>query len=164
MEALTKVTNPPHYSSKRWSRRVQKAEEGSDVWTLHRRSRGFIDKTQTPVLSYHHKLSTHLCLCLLRVCHCFFTGRYLCFLSFSTPHSLTVNRVWDPGCFHILTLRTKEASPKKLWMFSLCLKAVFLSSSGHLVWSPAVPILYEWCVMEMCSVNECVNGWMQPVQ
>ena len=33
-DAFTTAINPPHFSGKRWSSRVQPTETGSDVWTL----------------------------------------------------------------------------------------------------------------------------------
>ena len=36
----------------------------------------FFKHTETVVGSYHHKLSWHLCRCLIRVWNLFFTGRY----------------------------------------------------------------------------------------
>ena len=116
-DALTTATNPPSYSDEKWSNRMQPAETGSDVLTLPRRSRDFLDIFV--VVSY-------VCVAV------FFSPGHICFVlgyfSFSPPHARgessggapTVFSHWlplDPYGLQRARRRNPAEAAERLWIF-----------------------------------------------
>ena len=90
-DASTTPTNPLHYLGETWRSRFQQTEVGSDVLTPLPRSHDLLDNTD--------KLSWHLRLRLLCVCHRVFTLRYLFSFMFGfgsvTRSKVPKHPLWD---------------------------------------------------------------------
>ena len=119
--AFTTATNPD-YSGDRWCSRMQQTEAGSDVSIPFQGS--CLQNPDTD--SYHHKLSWHLRLCHLCVCHHIFKWRYL--FSFSLMTLMTQTRLslgYSHSHMHLLWENTED-----LQSFIACLKA---ASQSHIL-------------------------------